>query len=170
MGGMRFGGTRLIGGRRWGLRAKLGLRGVGVLAVLLLALALAPAGASAESLCTDNFTGASEGTWQTASNWSTGKVPTSSDVACVGSAKTVKVSSGSQVAGVLQGEGAVVISGGSLELTNTLEASSIRALVLSSGGTLTGAATVKVTGSLEWPNGTMSWVGYDRLGEWCVWL
>jgi RHS repeat-associated protein len=165
MGGMRFGVTRLVDGRRLGLRASLGLRGVGFLAVLLLVLVVAPAGASAESLCTDTFTGASEGTWQTASNWSTGKVPTSSDVACVGSAKTVKVNSGSEVAGVLQGEGGVVISGGSLELTNTLEASSIRALVLSNGGTLTGAATVRVTGSLEWPNGTMSGSGTTVLAS-----
>ena len=165
MGEMRFRGTRLVDGRCGGLRASLGLSGVGFFVALLVVMAVAPAIASAESLCTDTFTGASEATWQTASNWSTGKVPTSSDVACVGSAKTVKVTSGSQVAGVLQGEGELVISGGSLELTNTLEASSIRALVLSGGGTLTGAATVTVTGSLEWPNGTMSGSGTTVLAS-----
>ncbi len=165
MGGVRFGGTRLVDGRCCGLCASLGLGGVGFLVVLLVALALVPAGASAEALCTDTFTGASEATWQTPANWSTGKVPTSSDVACVGSGKSVKVSSESQVAGVLQGEGDVVISGGSLELTNTLEASSIRALTLSNGGTLTGAATVRVTGSLEWPNGAMSGSGTTVLAS-----
>ena len=126
--------------------------------VLLAALAAVPSGASAEPLCTDTFTGASEGTWQTPANWSTGKVPTSSDVACVGSGKTVKVSSASQVAGVLQGEGGVSISGGSLELTNTLEESTIHTLHLS-GGTLTGAATLKVSVSLSWTGGTMSGSG-----------
>jgi RHS repeat-associated protein len=148
-----------------GHRTASAWRIVGVVVVLLAALAVVPSGASAESLCTDTFTGASEATWQTPANWSTGKVPTSSDVACVGSGKTVKVSSASQVAGVLQGEGEVVISGGELEVTNSLETSSIRAMVLSNGGTLTGAATVKVTGSLEWPNGTMSGSGTTVLAS-----
>ncbi|HWY89935.1 MAG TPA: DUF6531 domain-containing protein [Solirubrobacteraceae bacterium] len=134
------------------------------MAALLLALAVAPAGASAESLCTVTRTGPSEGEWQVASDWSTGKVPSSSDVACVGSGKTVKVTSGSDVAGVLQGEGGVTISGGSLELTNTLEGSTIHTLSLTSG-TLTGAGTLKVSVSLSWTGGTMSGSGATVLGS-----
>ena len=165
MGGMRFGGTRLVGGRRWGLRASLGLRGVGLLVVLLVALAVVPAGASAEPLCTDTWTGPSEGEWSTAADWSSGKVPTSSDVACIGSGKTVNVRTSSNQTGVVEGEGELVLVGGELEVSNSLEASSIRAMVLSNGGTLTGAATVKVTGSLEWPNGTMSGSGTTVLAS-----
>lgn len=132
--------------------------------VLLVALVVAPAGASAESICTDTRTGPSEGEWQVASDWSTGKVPSSSDVACVGSGKTVKVTTGSDVAGVLQGEGSVTVSGGSLELTNTLEGSTIYTLRLT-GGTLTGAGTLKVSGSLSWTSGTMSGSGSTVLSS-----
>jgi RHS repeat-associated protein len=135
------------------------LGSAGMLAALCLAtLALMPASASAESLCTDTWTGPSEGEWQTASDWSASKVPSSSDVACIGSGKTVKVTGGASQAGVVQGEGALAILS-TLEVTNSLEASSIHTIVLNDGGTLTGAATVRVTGALEWPNGTMSGSG-----------
>ena len=60
--------------------------------------------------------GASEGEWQTAANWSTGKVPTSVDVACIGEGTTVKVNESSQ-AGVVQGKGGVKITG-TLEVAN----------------------------------------------------
>jgi hypothetical protein len=153
-----------VGGQSWD-RHVVALRGVGVLAALCLAtIALMPAHASAESLCTDTWSGPSEGEWSTAGDWSTGKVPSSSDVACVGSGNTVKIASGTDVAGVLQGEGGVAISGGSLELTNTLEGSTIHSLRLT-GGTLTGAGTLKVSGSLAWESGTMSGLGTTVLAS-----
>ncbi len=158
MGAMRFSGTGLVDGRRRGSRAALMLRGVGVMVALLMVLVVAPSGASAESLCTDTWTGPSEGEWQVASDWSTGKVPSSSDVACVGSGKTVKIKSGSDVAGVLQGEGGVSISGGSLEVADTLEVSSVHSVTMK-GGTLTGAATVDISGSLVWNEGKMTGSG-----------
>ncbi len=148
----------ILGNQSWDrlLAHIVALRSAGVLAALILAtILLMPANASAESLCTDTWSGPSEGEWSTAGDWSTGKVPSSSDVACVGSGATVKVASGSDVAGVLQGEGGVMISGGSLELTSTLEESTIHSLRLT-GGTLTGAGTLKVSGSLAWESGTMS--------------
>jgi RHS repeat-associated protein len=122
-----------------------------------------PAGASAEPLCTDTWTGASEGTWQTATNWSTGKVPTSSDVACIGEGKTVSVTEGANQTGVVQGKGALVLAAASLEVTNALETSSINAITMS-GGTLSGAATVDVSGSFSWSGGTMSGTGSTVLG------
>jgi RHS repeat-associated protein len=128
------------------------------------AAALMPAVASAESMCSDNWTGPSEGEWTTPGDWSAGHVPGSSDVACIGLGKTVKVASGTDLAGVVQGEGSLTISGGSLELTNTLEVSSIHSLRLS-GGTLTGAATLKVSGSLLWESGTMSGLGTTILAS-----
>ena len=154
MRGMRFGRARLAvraQGRDCTTVRRLG-RSIGLLIVLLVAvMVLAPAGASAEPLCTDTWTGPAEGTWQTAANWSTGKVPSSTDVACIEAGKTVKVTEGANQTGVVQGEGTLVISGGSLEVTNALEASSIHSLT-QSGGTLKGSGEVDVTGSFSGGN------------------
>jgi RHS repeat-associated protein len=118
--------------------------------------------ASAESLCTDSWSGPAEGSWRTAGNWSTGKVPGSSDVACVGSGKTVDVTEGSNQAAVVQGAGAIAVSGGSLEVTGGLggEPSSIASFSLS-GGTLSGSATLNVSASFSWSGfgSTMSGTG-----------
>jgi RHS repeat-associated protein len=159
---MRHGVGRLaIGPYRLGCRAwsaKVG-RSIGLLVVVVLVIcALAPSIASAEPLCTDTWTGPAEGEWQTAVDWSMGKVPGSSDVACIGSGKTVEVGGSPDMAGVVEGAGTLTIPRGSLELTNSLEESSIHSLVLS-GGTLTGAGTLKVTGSFAWKSGTMSGSG-----------
>jgi hypothetical protein len=160
---MRLGGMRSASGD-WGLRRTPVARAFGVVVVLLVALAVMPAVALAESICTDDWSGSSEGEWSTPANWSAGHVPGSSDVACIGSGNTVKVTSGTDLAGVVQGEGGVTISGGSLELTNTLEGSTIHSLRLT-GGTLTGANTLKVSGSLAWESGTMSGLGTTVLAS-----
>jgi hypothetical protein len=139
-----------------------GRRFAGAFGITLLALlaagAISPAGAVAEPTCTDTWTGASEGEWSTATNWSKGTVPSSSDVACVGSGKTAHVAAGSNHAGVVQGKGALRITGGSLEVSSASEASSIASLIQSEG-TLSGAATVEASGSFEWTGGTMSGSG-----------
>jgi hypothetical protein len=161
MGTMRFGRTHSRVHTAEQGRFALGVlvaRCVGLLAVSFVALALGPSVASAEPLCTDTWTGASEGTWQTASNWSTGKVPGSGDVACIGAGKTVQVTSGANVAGVLEDEGALVLRGGSLELASALEESAVHALTVS-GGTLMGAGELGVSGSLSWEEGTMEGSG-----------
>ncbi len=147
---------RAVERRRWASRATCkagagrfagGLGGVGCFAALFVViLVLAPAGASAESLCTDTWTGPAEGNWTTAEDWSTGKVPASTDAACVGTGKTVRVSTSGNLTGVVQGKGAVLISAGSLEVTSGLEVSSIAGLSVV-GGKLKGAAEVDVTGS-----------------------
>jgi RHS repeat-associated protein len=163
MGGVRFGRIRLVVGAQGPGRVavkKLG-RNVGLLAVLLVgALALVPAGASAEPLCTDTWSGPAEGEWTTAEDWSTGKVPTSASVACIGSGKTVNITVGANDAGVLEDKGTVAISStGSLELTNALEPSSAANLSVERG-TLTGAAEVEVTGSFTGGGyGTLSGTG-----------
>ncbi len=126
-------------------------------------LAVGPSGmvvpdvAAAESLCTDTFD-VSEGEWTTAANWSEGRVPGSSDVACIGSGKTARVIEGVNHVGVVQGEGTLVIGDGSLEVSDALEVSSLHGLSLS-GGTLTGTATVDVSGSLTWEGGGMEGSG-----------
>jgi RHS repeat-associated protein len=149
MGGMRFGRTSLVARVHGPGRLAIGRlwRNVGLLAVLLVGvLALVPAGASAEPLCTDTWTGPAEGEWTTAADWSTGKVPTSSDVVCIGSGKTVNVTSGG-AAGVLEVKGTLDISHGTLELTNVLEVSTAVDLTIE-GGFLKEAGEVDVTGSL----------------------
>ena len=133
-------------------RSRLGL----VLGIALVTLALVPVGASAEPLCTDTWTGPAEGEWQTAVSWSTGKVPTSVDVVCIGEGATVKVTESGQ-AGVVQGKGGVKISG-TLEVVSVLEPSAIGSVQLS-GGVLTGAGTVDVTGSLSVTGGKMTGSG-----------
>ena len=124
----------------------LAMRGVCALVVSVVAvLALGAASASAESLCTDTWTGPSEGEWTTAGDWSSG-VPTSSSVACIGTGNTVKITSGTNQTGVVQGKGSLVVSGGSFEVANALEASSIGAFSLT-GGTLSASGELDVTSS-----------------------
>ena len=121
-------------------RKAVWLAGLVVFGVLLL-----PAMASA-AVCTNTYKGLAEGEWQIAANWSAEHVPTSSDVACVGASETVKVTEGTNHAGVLQDEGTVVVSGGSLELASALEASSAATLSVL-GGSLITVGEVVVSGS-----------------------
>jgi len=118
-----------------------------------------PATASAAE-CTDTWTGPAEGSWTTASSWSAGHAPTESDVACIGSGKTVNVTTGTQKASVVQGEGALKIEKSTLEILSTSEASQINSLTMKFEAILGGPATLKVTGSFSWPNqSTMSGSG-----------
>ncbi len=126
-----------------------------VVAVVSVVLAVLPGSAVAGPGCTDSWMGGSEGTWQTPGNWSTGSVPSATDVACIASGVTVQVTSGTNQAGVLLDEGTLVISGGSLELTSELS-NSTASTVTFGYGTLTGAGTLEVSGSLSWTGGTMS--------------
>jgi RHS repeat-associated protein len=114
---------------------------VGLLAVLLVGvLALAPAGASAEPLCTDTWVGPSEGNWSTESDWSTGERPTGGSVVCIGSGKTVSVSFRGSEAGVVQGNGTLVVeSSGALEVKDALEPSTITSLSITGGELITSA-------------------------------
>jgi RHS repeat-associated protein len=111
-----------------------------------------PSGALAAE-CTDTWTGAAEGTWGTAANWSAKHVPTSEDVACIGSGKTVKVASEGKAA-IVQGEGSILISSNSLELISIKEASTISSLTLNGGG-LKGPGTLNISKSFLW-NGSNS--------------
>lgn len=113
------------------------------LAALILMALMLPAMASAA--CSKSWVGPTEGVWQTAADWSPEGVPTSSDVVCIGVADVVRVTEGSNQAGVVLDEGGLSVLGGSLEVSSTAEASSVGTLTVS-GGTLTGAAEVFVTG------------------------
>ena len=149
---------------RWGLRvrSRAGGLGMGSLVALVASIAavmvLGAASASAEPLCTDSWTGPSEGEWATAGDWSTGKVPTSTDVACVGAEKTVNVYGGTNQVDVLEVKGTLDLYGGSLEIESILEASNANSLKLE-GGTLSGAGTLNVSSSLALNGGTLSGSG-----------
>lgn len=148
MAALRFFAVRPANGRwhRASTRPRPAPSGFGLLLGMLSTLALVPAGASAEPFCTDTWTGGSSGSWQTEASWSAGHRPTSSDVACIAAGTTVTVSESGQHASVLSDAGTLVISAGSLELGGTVEASTVSALTIS-GGALTGAATLDISGS-----------------------
>jgi hypothetical protein len=155
MRGGALGRTSLVG-RRWLVRHLA--PGLLVLLALTLVLGLVPGVASAESLCTDTWTGGG-GEWGLAGNWSTKEVPTSASVACIGSGESAHISSGSYQVGVVQGEGSLVVSGGSLELANAVASSTITDFSLF-GGSLTGAGSLEVTGYFDWEGtGTVSGSG-----------
>lgn len=115
---------------------------------LFLAAALLPSSAAAAE-CTDTWSGAAEGAWATATNWSAKHVPTETDVACIGSGKTVNITEGSNKITRLSDEGTLRITGGSLEITGTSEASTASKVVLKNA-TLTGAATLNISKELAW--------------------
>ena len=131
---------RLAGGDALALCARLG---VGL--VLLLAWPALSAGpAAAEPTCTDPWTGgAGTESWTASANWTTG-VPGPSDVACIGPGVTVQVTSGSNSVGSIQDEGSLVISGGSLAVSDESATSSVGSLSLSSEGSLSVAGTLDV--------------------------
>jgi hypothetical protein len=132
---------------------------LGITISLVATMAVAAGRAAAEPLCTDTWMGPSEGAWTTAGDWSTGEVPSSTGVACIASGTKVSISAGSNQVGIVEDEGTLSISGGSLELTNGLEASKVGSLKLE-GSTLTGAGTLDVVASLNWERGaTMSGSG-----------
>jgi RHS repeat-associated protein len=114
------------------------------------------------SACTDTWTGPAEAEWDIAADWSTGKVPTSSDTVCIPSGKTVDVKNAGthDQAGVVKGEGTIFEqAGGYLEITNVSEPSLIATLHINGSGTLAGSATLKVSKALEWYAGSMEGSG-----------
>ena len=147
------------------LRGRILLLMFAVITGCTLVAVASPAPASAEPLCTDTWIGANNAEWQVAANWSTGKVPSSTDVACVGLEGSVTVGGGANHAGVLEDKGTLGIIGGSLELSNALEASSTTSLVIE-GGSLLGAGSLVVSASFYWEGtSTISGSGSLTLGS-----
>jgi hypothetical protein len=100
-------------------------------------------------LCTDNWIGPEEGSWETAADWSAGATPSASDVACLRRGVTVRVSSpGDQAASILGG-GSLAIVGGSLSVTGSVPSggASIHALRLD-GGSLDITGLLSISGAL----------------------
>ena len=119
-------------------------------AVVLAVLGVVSSNAGAKPACTDTFTGASNGSWSTAANWSAG-VPVGATVACWPTATTVVISSGAETADSVQG-GSLQITGGSLAVQSTVNDSTLTNLSLDGTGTLSGplSQTITVDGAFEW--------------------
>src|SRR5690242_8363178 len=143
-----------------------GTKAFPVLAGLLVWLVAAMGATTAQAAeCTNNWTGAAEGTWQTAGNWSAGHAPNSTDVACIGLGKTVNVTAGTNQAAVVQGEGSLKVKESTLELLSTTESSSIKNLTSQYKAVLTGPGTINVSNTFAWTNeSTMSGSGATVLG------
>jgi fibronectin-binding autotransporter adhesin len=117
-------------------------------AVALLGGLVVSIASAAPPACTDTYSGS--GDWSTAANWSTGKVPSASDVACWGSSQTLTVTTFGDTADSLQG-GALSMSGGGLDLASASNDSSIGALTIT-GGALNAdhPRTLTVAGDFDW--------------------
>ncbi|MDA9391354.1 hypothetical protein WN73_11870, partial [Bradyrhizobium sp. CCBAU 45394] len=104
------------------------------------------------------------GAWSTASNWSTGQLPVSSDSVLIGliGGPTVTFASGSDtVAGIsIQAGDTLTISGGVLTVNGKLDVVN-GSLRLDSGGTIQGAIIVSDGGAIIISGGTLSGVTYD---------
>jgi RHS repeat-associated protein len=108
-------------------------------------LLLPPVASAAE--CTDTYIGGSEGAWSSKANWSAGRVPTETDVACIGSGETAVVSTNNNKVATLQGEGTLKMTAGSLSLE--AEALSVISSVSETGNAaLKGRGDLEITGSL----------------------
>ncbi|HEX3621674.1 MAG TPA: choice-of-anchor D domain-containing protein, partial [Acidimicrobiales bacterium] len=148
-----------------GRRRAAALLAVPALVALLAGLAVAlvglvdRAGPAEAATCTINWTGAGgNGQWTTAANWDAGRVPATTDYACIPSgAPVVTLSAGSAVVLGVDASGAgLTITGGSLELTDATQSSSIRNLSFS-GGTIwvdTGVSLL-LSGAPQWTGGVL---------------
>ncbi len=129
---------------------------------------------------TNNWTGtAGDNQWTTASNWSTGAVPISTDNVCIASSFTTAIKIGSlaaanqtisslndgapisftsgplTISGVATFAADLAISGGTLTLNGTSSMTTLE----QSAGTLTGTGTLSASGLLTWSGGTESGSG-----------
>jgi RHS repeat-associated protein len=146
-------------------KSRLQLGGFLLAAVSSAFLALLGTSSVNAAECTNTWTGAAEGTWQAAANWSAGHAPSSSDIACIGSGKTVNVTAGTNQAAIVQGEGSLTIKESTLELFGTSEPSAIKNLTVKYNAVLTGPGTINVSSSFAWTNeSTMSGTGATVLG------
>jgi alpha-tubulin suppressor-like RCC1 family protein len=119
-----------------------------------------------EAGCTDGWAGPSEGAWETPGNWSTGKVPGAADTVCIPAEATVQISGEvTRRAGVINSEGTLEISGGTLELTRSSATSKVVSMIVQNRGVLAGSGNLNISGSLSWTDGTMSGDGTTVLAS-----
>ncbi len=115
--------------------------------------------------CSDNYTGASGGAWGTATNWSKGTVPGSTDVACIPSGTTVVFSSSAQSISALNSSGTLNLTTGSLVIANNSSANVLNI----SGGTLVVNGQFTVSGAVSETSGALGGTGEIDLGALYTW-
>jgi RHS repeat-associated protein len=98
------------------------------------------------------------GNWNDTANWSTGALPGPDDDVVIDRPGDIAVTlnSGNHTVRTIVCEEDFVLSGGTLNLTVSMQANRTFSM---SGGSLSGAGEVTITGALAWTGGTMSGAG-----------
>jgi hypothetical protein len=118
---------------------------------------------------TTSWINAAGGNWSTPSNWSTGLVPTSSDVVGItlNGTYTVTLDVSSTISGLVlggtTGTQSLTINGTSFTLTGASSVQTQGVLNLNSG-TMTGAGALNIDGRLNWTGGAMTGAGLTVIG------
>ncbi|MDQ5807681.1 MAG: hypothetical protein M3320_03300, partial [Actinomycetota bacterium] len=108
--------------------------------------------------CSVRWTGPlAGGTWQTATNWSTGAVPTAGDSVCLPAGAAVTLSGTAAVQELHAADAALTVQNGTLDLADGEGVSRVKTLTLS--GTVTGPGKLRVGTSLAWNGGAMTGPG-----------
>ena len=146
--------------RRTGARAIAAVL-VGAAATVTVAMLMSGGSAVGAPTCTMNFTATAGGSFLTAANWDVNRLPATTDYACIPATITgaVTYSGTSTIGGIkAQGAGGFIASSGTLTLSDTTNASAIKALTLS-GASITGAANVTLSGPTGLAKGSISGTG-----------
>jgi hypothetical protein len=130
-----------------------------LLPLLTLLLACTLSTPAVAATCTDNFTGANEGQWSVAANWSAG-VPGTTAVACWPSNITVLISSPIEygaTAASIQGGGLTIDTRSALYFLNSTGESSLSGTLTQTDlGYLRGPQKLSVGGEILWSSGQIS--------------
>ncbi len=107
--------------------------------------------------------------WHTPSNWDANRVPGAGDHVCipdVANTNAISFSTGTTSVASLESADSLTVSGGTLELTSTMQGSEVDRFTLS-GGTLAGAGnlTIPVGGTFVWTGGNMSGSGRTTISS-----
>jgi len=113
----------------------------------------------------DRWVGTS-GAWDVAGNWSRGVPTSTTDVVIdVAGSETVTVSTGAQAARTLTSQENLAISGGSLSLGSVVaDVSTINGALDLSGGTLQNSGSLTVNGAFNWNAGALTGTGNVTVG------
>jgi hypothetical protein len=106
--------------------------------------------------------------WRSGANWEPPRLPTDGDVVCIPAGVDVVHGNMTDSIAVLLDDGGLTLSGGTLEVTDVANDSRI-VKFMQTGGTLSGAATVVLTGSganaSTWSGGMMAGSGTTRVAS-----
>ena len=132
---------------------------IAALALTVLGMSAVATLVSAAPTCSRSWDGGAGSTnWGTPANWDGDVLPGTADHACISAGNVVVHSGGATTILSLQSQGAVTLSGGTLTLTDTANASMVTTFT-QSAGTLAGSGTLTVLGTLDWTGGAQTGSG-----------